>query len=437
MIALPDLAKSSSADSTPGYRWLPLLLTLLAVGFYALFVWQHAINVPFHDDILDVLKPIITIISDVGSSAKLDAIFAQHNDHRTLASRLIYYVSYRLQGEINFATLSCIANLAMPILALLFFTQIKDRLNRWLIFLPVILLLFQLRTYGVTVWAMAAFAFFYVYVYAIAALFCLHAPTKMRFSAAVLFAIMSTFCIASGQAVWPVGLLCLLHQAVVLRTTSYWYGVAWCGIAMFVLSVYRYGLETPNTLLALIEFALATPLKHGQYFLGMLGSGVSFDSLYVAQVIGAVLLIFLLRQALTHYRSGYSKLEYACGFIVVSAATVTLGRAPYSEIAYSQTSRYSLASILLIVCVWLMLNNRYRIRRCYQFIAIAASAVICTASYAFYTPKFDVLLEERVAAFNRGHYRVYGQPPAYIDDLVLEAIAKGIYHPPSRPLQIP
>ncbi len=437
MTTAPALAPSNATDSPLLYRWLPVLLTLLAVGFYARFLLQHAINVPFHDDILDVLKLFVTLNSDVDSGTKLDAFFAQHNDHRTLASRLIYYVSYRLQGEVNFATLSFIANLAMPILALLFYTQINDERNRWLIFSPIIFLLFQLRTYGVTEWAMAAFAFFYVYLYGIVALFCLHTATRTRFLAGVLFAVLSTFTIASGQAVWVIGLLCLLHQAYVLRRISYLYSAAWSGIAVLVLIAYRSGLETPNTLLALIQFALATPFKHLQYFLGMLGSGVSFDVLLIAQLVGAVLLILLLWQAIRNYRAGYSKLEYACWFVVLSAATVTLGRAPYSEIQYSQTSRYSFASILLIACVWLSMNNRYRIARSYQFIAIAATAMICAASYSFYAPKFDVLMEARIAAFNRGHYRVYGQPPAYINALVVEAIEKGIYHPPSRPLAAP
>ncbi|MGI9285521.1 MAG: hypothetical protein ACR2P1_09035 [Pseudomonadales bacterium] len=425
------------AGSRITYQWLPLLLALLAVSLYGRFLFQHALNAPYHDDILDVINLILNVNDSAGLGSIAEAFFAQHNDHRTLASRLIYYVSYRIQGEINFKTLSFIANLALPILALFFFTQINDTRNRWLIFLPVVFMMFQLRTYGVTEWAMAAFAFFYVYVYGVAALFCLHTVTKLRFFAAVVFAFMSTYSIASGQAIWLIGLLCLLHQSYVMRQIPHYYSIAWGVITLLVLAVYRSELETPNTLLTLIKYALATPLKHTQYFLGMLGSAVSFEVLYIAQFVGVLLLIILLWQTIAHYRKGYSKVEYTCWFIVVSAATVALGRTPYSEIQYSQTSRYSFASILLVVCVWLMITNRYRIARSHLLIATAASATVCGASYWFYTPKFDVLMEERVAEFNRGNYHVFGQKPAHTNALVADAISKGIYTPPPRPLAIP
>ncbi|MGI9295247.1 MAG: hypothetical protein ACR2PS_14810 [Pseudomonadales bacterium] len=432
-----EVAISSGASSRITYQWLPVLLALLAVSLYARFLFQNAVNVPYHDDILDVLKVIIDVSGSANLGSVVDAFFTQHNDHRTLASRLIYYVSYQIQGKIDFRNLTFVANLALPILALLFFTQIKNTQNRWLIFLPVVFMLFQLRTYGITEWAMAAFAFLYVYVYGIAALFCLHTPTKWRLFAAVVFAFMSTYSIASGQVVWLIGLLCLLHQSYVLKRISYVYSLCWAAIAALVLVVYRTGLETPNTLLALIKFALATPLKHAQYFLGMLGNAVSFEALYVAQFVGALLLSILLWQTIIRYRDGYSRIEYVCWFVVFSAATVALGRTPYSEVQYSQTSRYSVASILLVVCVWLMITHRYRIRRAYLLIAGVATASACAASYWFYTPKFDVLMEERVTEFNRGNYHVYGQPPARTNALVADAITKGIYHPPSRPLAVP
>ena len=154
---------TSATRSTQG-RWLLPLLITAAVAYYFFFLYQHALNVPLGDDLYDVLQVLSGVISAPDASSGFDILYAQHNDHRTFASRLVYGATYLLTGEINFRTLTFIASLALPLLLTLLYLATPKNLPRLFILLPATLLLLQLRAYGIALWSMAAFAYFYVFL---------------------------------------------------------------------------------------------------------------------------------------------------------------------------------------------------------------------------------------------------------------------------------
>ena len=54
---------------------------------------------PFADDIYDILAVLSQVIAAEDKMSAFQILFAQHNDHRTLASRLIYCLSYLMSGS--------------------------------------------------------------------------------------------------------------------------------------------------------------------------------------------------------------------------------------------------------------------------------------------------------------------------------------------------
>ncbi len=97
-------------------RLVPCLLIILVLGYYAAFIYQHAVNIPRGCDVFDVLKVVSDIDQAPDPSSVVARLFKQHNEHRTLSSRLVYSGLYFLQDEINFRTLVIIANLTLPLI---------------------------------------------------------------------------------------------------------------------------------------------------------------------------------------------------------------------------------------------------------------------------------------------------------------------------------
>ncbi|MEH6592216.1 MAG: hypothetical protein V7746_18275 [Halioglobus sp.] len=425
------------SDFTP-LRWLPAMLVFVVIAYYLWFVFQHALNIPQGDDITDILLTIIRTEKAEDSGEFLAAFLAQLNDHRTVPSRMVYWLSYKLQGEINFRSLTFLANAGLLLLFSMLVIMTRQVKSRWWILLCAAFLLFQIRAYHLTLWPMAAFAYFYVFVYGIASLCCLHRVTGARFFAAVVFATLCTFNLASGQVIWLVGFASLFLQAVISKRISVYYLPAWLFAAATVLYGWRIGMETPNTITEVLRLFLQTPLHHCHYLLSLLGSAVSEKSVTMAAIAGAVMLGFLLLSTVRHFRHGDLRLELSCWFIVFSAIALALGRAPYSSLEYALVSRYSFPSVVLLTFCCVLIASRFFSDKPKLILLTAiTAAVYCVSSYRIYSPPLQSKAEVRVQRFNRGNFRIFGTPIAKSNTIVAEAVAKGVYTPPDRPYPRP
>jgi hypothetical protein len=419
-------------------RWLLPLLITAAVAYYFFFLYQHALNVPLGDDLYDVLQVLSGVINAPDASSGFDILYAQHNDHRTFASRLVYGATYLLTGEINFRTLTFIASLALPLLLTLLYLATPKSLPRLFILLPATLLLLQLRAYGITLWSMAAFAYFYVFLYGFASLHFLHEINPRRFALACLFAIMATFTLASGQVVWVVGLVSLLHQVLLRRSASWLYILGWIVVAVGVLVVWRAGLETPNTLWAMLQQLFLTPGHHVLYTLTLLGNAASEQSVGPPALVGALMLVAALICSIHSRRSQDPRLELYCWFIVLSVAAMVLGRAPFSSVDYALSSRYSFPSVLMLATIWVTLAARLKLASWQPLlVALLLATLYCINSYKIYSVALQPYVEKRVQNFNQGKYWAWTRPMKETNGIVLEAVSLGIYHPPQRPLPKP
>lgn len=418
--------------------WVPVFGIAVALFVYGLFLFRHSMNVPFADDILDVLQFITALLrsDDLGGSS--DLWLAQHNDHRTSASRLLYYLAYLVEGEVNFFTLTLLANAALPLMLMMFFFTVRDQSYRWWLLLPVALLLFQLRAYGITLWSMAAFAYFYVYFYGFAALILLHKVSSLKFLLAIICASLATFTLASGQVVWIVGLVSLLHQCFVLKRVNLVYPVLWALVTVLMLVAWRAGLDTPNSMINVLSYFYATPGHHITYFFGLLGSVISEQSVGLAAGCGALMLLVLAYSTFRNAKRDSVVLELLGWYIVLSTVAMTLGRAPYSTIEYALSSRYSFPSIVMLATTGLLVLLRARaLTAPLLLIPVLLAGVYSFNSYQIYSQALQPHIEKRVKNYNHKRYWVFGRPLKETNAIVKEAVAFGVYVPPPRPLPKP
>ena len=419
-------------------RWIPLAGIGLALFFYGQFLYLHAMNIPFADDILDVLQVMSGLIGADQPGQSLELLFAQHNDHRTTSSRLLYYLSYAAEGEINFRTLTFVANFALIMILLVMYLAIRDHFAPWLLLLPAALVLFQLRAYGLTLWSMAAFAYFYVYLYGFACLLMLRNINGVRFIFAILLASLATFTLASGQMIWLVGVVSLLQQVAIRKKVPLSYVAVWLGAAIAVMLAWRVGLETPNTLLYVLDFFIQKPWYQLTYYFVLLGNAVTEESVTVAATAGGLMFLLLCYSTFRNRRAGNILPELFGWYIVFSVIAMTLGRAPYSDIEYALSSRYSFPSVLMLAnsCIVVF----YRLDRRYLklfLLPIFLASVYCVSSYTVYAEKLQSAVEKRVQNYNRKNYWVFGKTRKETNPIVRRAVSQKIYVPPSRPYPQP
>jgi carbon starvation protein CstA len=116
-----------------------------AIGYYFWYLLRYALNIPYQDEIYDVLGFLSEIVKSEDWLTSLQLFFIKWNEHSTASSRLFYYLSYRLFGEVNFVTLTVLANTALPVFVGLLYLRLREHDYRWLILLPVVFMLFSFR----------------------------------------------------------------------------------------------------------------------------------------------------------------------------------------------------------------------------------------------------------------------------------------------------
>jgi hypothetical protein len=432
-------------------RWLPLALVMGAIGYYFWYLLRYALNIPYQDEIYDVLGFLSEIVKSEDWLTSLQLFFIKWNEHSTASSRLFYYLSYRLFGEVNFVTLTVLANTALPIFVGLLYLRLREHDYRWLILLPVVFMLFSFRAYYTALWSMTAFAYFYVLVYGFCCLYCLHNLTRLRLLLAIFFGALATFSLASGQLVWLAGLLGVAHQTFVTKNISRWYLPTWILAAAAVLLVWysrSWGhpdLQSENIIhlpsgddVASIQnpvlVALLTKLK---FFLAMIGGVVSDSSVLLATVTGLGLLLVFVFFVGTAWRASDIRLELCCIYVLLTVAAIAHGRAEFVLLAEALNSRFSVPSTMLVCMLWTLLNVRVRVRSIAALYLVALLAGINNLmAYATYTEDIIHFHDVKAKRYNKNVFWLLGVPVEETARVAANATALGIYKGPERPVPL-
>lgn len=429
--------------------WFPLLLIIASAGYYFWFLYQYAVNIPLQDEIYEVLNFMSAVVKSDDWHTTLRLFFNNYNDHRTASSRLIYYGAYLVQGEVNFRTLTILANLALPLLLVLFYLRVRDQQYRWLLLLPAAFFLFQLRAYGIMFWSMSAFAFFYAFLYGFCCVYLLHEVNRTRFFIAIVFAALANFSLASGQIVWLLGLVSLLHQGMVQKSVSIRYALYWLLIAIVALMVWQcapsfepiadWGLPSGTTLGAPPAGApfLESFIHLVQFFLLLLGSFIGEGSKLFAATLGGLSLAVLAWVSVNSYRETDIRLELCWWYVVLTIAAVAVGRADFLKLEYALNSRYSILSILMLATAWTLLAVKLNIRSIRILLLVSlAVGLFSFDSYVRYAGIFESHINGRIKFYNRQVYPALGYTVQESGATVKEAISLGIYKNPPRPLPL-
>ncbi|MFK7974526.1 MAG: hypothetical protein AB8C02_00225 [Halioglobus sp.] len=374
--------------------------------------------------------------------------FKQYNDHRVGATRLLVYGVYRVEGELNFHTLTLVANLALPLMLLLFFQAVKNNASRWIYLLVAALLLFNLKFYTLLLMSQAAFAYFWVVLYAFAAIFALHRVTVPKFFLAAVFCTLSSFSLASGQIAWLLGLVTLIHQSLLRKDRSFLFPLLWLFVSVAMLLVWRWGFvadiaQTPSKeLLAILpdyvgNAQLAEKIqRYFTFFLAFTGSALVNFSALGASIAGLAMLTLLVYFS---YKSLYEsdiRLVLCCWFAVATLAAVTSGRALMVEPETVLHARYNFFSVVLLCPLVILTLVRFNVFRSYgAYIVVALSLGYAASTWREHQEPLRVGMSSLHDYFNRDLYPVAGKT-RNPRGIVYEAIAAGVYIPPCRPYPV-
>ena len=438
-------------------RWLPLAALCAVIAHYFWFVNSHAINIPYEDDIYDSLQ-IVSMVENADSAGDAFKVLSnQYNDHRTSASRLVVFGVYLAEGELNFHTLTLVANLGLLLILLLFYLTVRKEKYRWVYLLVAALLLLNFRYFKIILFSQAAFAYYYVCLYAFACIFTLHKVSGPRFLLAAVFCTLSSLTLASGHIVWLLGLVSLLHQCLVSGHRSLmwpamwllvatvvltlWYGDFTQGIYMITSELIADNVDSPPVtagdvpLRAIVDPSITQILEqYATFFLVILGSAPIYISTLGAGAAGLVILLVLLFVTLKSYKHDDIRLALYCWFLVAFAAAVTVGRALLTTPEYVLNQRYSFISALLVCTLVLLLQVRFSLVRTPAVLLVLLLAVTYWSWSNFhFEPLFQNHMNQRHSQFNNGHFPVVLMPVGESDRIVDKAISDGIYNPPCRP----
>ena len=438
-------------------RWLPLAAFCAVIAHHLWFVNSYAINVPHQDDIYDFVQ-FVSVVENADSAGDgFKALFNQYNDHRTSASRLLVFGVYLTEGELNFHTLTLVADLGLLLILLVFYLTVRKEKYRWVYLLVAALMLLNFRYFNIILFSQAAFAYYYVCLYAFACIFTLHKVSGPRFLLAAVFCTLSSLTLSSGHIVWLIGLVSLLHQYLVSGHRSLMWPAMWLLVATVILTLW-YGDFTQGVYMitseliannvdsspvtagevpfrAMVDPSIAQILEqYATVFLVILGSAPIYFSTVGAGAAGLVILLVLLFVSLKSYKHDDIRLALYCWFLVAFAAAVTVGRALLGTPEYVLNQRYSFISALLVCTLVLLLQVRFSLVRTPAVLLVLLLAVTYWSWSNFrFEPQVQNHMNQRHSTFNNGHFPVVLMPVGESDVIVNKAISDGIYNPPCRP----
>ena len=440
-------------------RWLPLAAFCAVIAHHLWFVNSYAINVPHQDDIYDFVQFVSVVENADGTGDGFKALFNRYNDHRTSASRLLVLGVYLTEGELNFHTLTLVADLGLLLILLLFYLTVRKEKYRWVYLLVSALLLLNFRAFEIILFSQGAFAYYYVCLYAFACIFILHKVSAPKFLLAAVFCTLSSLTLASGQIVWLLGLASLLHQCLVCERRPLLYAAMWLLVATVMLLLWHVGFNEvshevtsdptvnilsegpPITASPLLAGDFVDPsiqqvlMRYAAFFLVILGSAPVYFSVVGAGALGLVILAVLIFVTLKFYKHNDMRLALYCWFLVAFAAAVTIGRSSFMLPDYVLMSRYSFISTLLVCSLALLLQVRFKLVRTPAVLLVLLLAVTYWGSINLHFGRWvHQYMDGRHVQFNNGRFPVILRPARESDGIVNKAISEGIYKPPCRPL---
>ena len=435
----------------PHHRALPraclvagwLLLAALPILYILGHIVATSRNIVFWDEFDTALDLILHLDAGAGWREILGRLFAITNEHRTVMSRLLFATSYWLTGTVNFHVIGAIGNLFFFALCtiLVFAVQGWERRVRMTVVLAF--MMFQLEHFESFIWSGASIDHFQVVMLAVLAIAALARGTTLAMAGGTVCAVLATFTLAQGNAVWVVGAAMLAHGR---RWKEF---AAWLAIGIVAVAAFLRGFEfNPGHAIAAPTGENLVQVVH--YWLQLLGAPLTLGDARRAPLPGIALLVVLgvfIAQGLPRRQpvAWFSAL-----FAVGALALIALGRAELANGTIN--SRYFVLGALawaLVIFMLLDVCAEVNPARPFRHLAWLLPGLIAfnVGAAVKFSPMIDSFVEVRdraATAFEQhgadGHgvasFRLHPRDK-HAEVLMRRAEERGVYRLPefSRPAQ--
>ncbi|MDR6339779.1 hypothetical protein HNQ91_002844 [Filimonas zeae] len=365
---LPPTAAATEKGSI--WNLVFLLLAIIPVVLLFKLVNSHALNIPYNDD-WDAILGFLNTWKHADN--KMELLFAQHNEHRILASKLIYVGWYILFHNINILSVIYIANLQLLVIAAIlayFSGKVLDvPYFKGLLVFVIALCVFDIASYDNIGFAMAGLQNYGVVMLFLLSLFFYSLRTKRRIELlpALLFQFICAFSSGNG---FMAGIALLLYTVFSKDRLNML--VCLAGFAIFTACYFL----TYHSVSGSVDMKAKSAGMFLFYFLKLSGSHFNFEyGVAIAVVLYAVLgasLFYQFKQADIDRILPFLCLLLFTGMSMAATALLRSGQAHIFD-SESISSRYLIYSQLLAIVVFVMLVFRFQHHK-QSWIAIA----ICT-----------------------------------------------------------
>lgn len=380
---MDDLAVQKK-QKVMGRFWL-VFLVLLPLGIYFFLFFYTQQNAPFwpwSDEIylLDVLQ---RSLDAPHWWQKTQLLFARHNEHRILTTRLLAALSHATTGQVHYGFLAFCGNLSLLGVGVVLYRVFQKYALSLSYFLPIPFLLFPLSHFDNTFFGLAGpenfgvifWAFWFHWLLATSQ------PRSWAFFLSLSVAFMACFSNGNGLVVLVSGTAILAIQG---RFRDWlWLFVFGCFCAFVHLSNYAFPAHP-------VRFSIWFKLEAGFAFLGSL-INVSPDErgFHLAALMGLIL-SGLSAWTLWKKRADFPKnvLPFLVGSFLLIGLTAFAWAFSKGEDGpqFAVTSRYKIYSAVFFPLVYLTLLVGWA-RRQFLAVSLGLSVVLFGLSAYFWLPK--------------------------------------------------
>ena len=280
----------------------------------------------------------------------------QHNEYKIFLGHGFVWLQLALAGHVNFAVLSALGNLFIPLLGFILWKLFLPEVpleRRLTLFIPVSLMLFQYEYWETINWPLPGLQNLTIVPFAFGCFYLLGRGTRPTFLCGLACMVFGISASGNGFIIGAVGLLMLALRRSYARLAALLAALA----ASAAVYAYHYNsMATQNPGHQSLLTVLTHP--HGVYLLAFLGNAAGLTPrlpfLWASVMLGAFLCAFY-AWAL---RRGFLRREPVVGYCLLFLLLTAIGVSGLRSglgLIRSTSSRYQLYSDLLLVFAWFAL----------------------------------------------------------------------------------
>jgi hypothetical protein len=321
-------------------------------AFYGLIQVQRY-NIPYWDDYDAVLDLLVHLWRLPTTFEKLHYLASfQHNEYRLIFENLVVVLQTMIYSHTDFALLSLLGSaFVLPIYYLLwrnFLPGEQDGGRRFLLFVPVAFLLFQLNYAEMLNWTTASLQNLPVIAFSLACIDSLARPAKGWFVLACCFLAFATASSGNGFLLCPIGIL------ILVQTSRFARAAIWLALGSVIVALYFQHYQRAASPVSDTSALYRHPYLKPIFGISFIGSAMGIDHAvvrYASLLLGVALLSAIFLMVRVRYWRTNPTLSYLVLFVLLTAIAVSGTRSSLGFGA-SLASRYRIYSDLLLICVY-------------------------------------------------------------------------------------